>query len=92
MADHTVHPVRIVTRGEFATALVHLTRIVGATRNGGALIVTTDAASSSAIYQDVQLVLGDGLLSLNKAGKFGADEPITGKDGVNAGLQRMSFL
>jgi len=91
LANHAYQPARIVTRGEYATALCRLIRIVGATPSVASPIPTPDLASSSAFYQDVQLVLQYGLMSLDSAGKFGVDEPITGKEAVNAEVRLMSF-
>lgn len=91
LANHTFQPARIVTRGEFAMAMSRLTRVVGATPSGAPPIPTTDLASSSALYQDVQLVLGYGMLSLDSAGKFGVDGPVTGKEAVSSAVQLMGF-
>lgn len=80
-----------MTRGEFALALPRLTRIAGAIPYRENLIATSDVASSRAVFQDVQLVLGYGLLSPDKAEKFGADEPVADEDAVNAGVQLAHF-
>jgi hypothetical protein len=89
LANHTFQPSRVVTRGEFAVTMARLTRILGATPSSAAPIPMSDLASSAALYQDVQLVLGYGMLSLDSAGKFGIDEPVTGKEAVNAEVQLM---
>jgi hypothetical protein len=77
----------VVTRGEFAVTMARLTRILGGKPGDAAPIPTPDLASSGALYQDVQLVLGYGMLSLDSTGKFGIDEPVTGKEAVNAEVQ-----
>jgi len=89
LANHTFQPSRLVTRGEFAVTMARLTRTLGAKPSDAAPIPTSDLASSGALYQDVQLVLGYGMLSLDSAGKFGTDEPVTGKEAVNAEVQLM---
>ncbi len=92
LANHTFQPSRIVTRGEFATAMARLSRTLGAKLNSAAPIPTSDLASSGQLYQDVQLVLGSGILSLDKAEKFGVDEPVTGREAVNAEVQLIKIL
>jgi len=92
MANHTFQPSRIVTRGEFALGMSRLSRLAGATPSGARPIPTSDLDSSSPLYQDVQLVLGYGLLSPDNAGKFGTDEPVSGKEAVSAEFQMTSFL
>jgi hypothetical protein len=90
-ANHLYQPARIVTRGEYATTLCRLIRIVGATPASVSPIPTPDLASSSALYQDVQLVLQYGLMTLDSTGKFGIDEPVSGKEAVNAEVRLMGF-
>ena len=92
LPNHTFQPSRIVTRGEFATAMARLSRIIGAKLNSAAPIPTSDLASSGPLYQDVQLVLGYGMLSLDKAEKFGVDEPVTGREAVSAEVQLIKIL
>jgi len=92
LANHTFQPSRIVTRGEFAMAMARLSRILGAKLNTDTPIPTSDLASSGPLYQDVQLVLGSGMLSLDKAGKFGVDEPVGGREAVNAEVQLIKIL
>jgi tetratricopeptide (TPR) repeat protein len=87
LPNHTFQPSRVVTRGEFAVTMARLTRILGGKPGDAAPIPTPDLASSGALYQDVQLVLGYGMLSLDSTGKFGIDEPVTGKEAVNAEVQ-----
>jgi len=90
-ANHMYQPARIVTRGEYATTLGRMIRIVGATPASVSPIPTPDLASSSALYQDVQLVLQYGLMTLDSTGKFGIDEPVSGKEAVNAEVRLMGF-
>lgn len=91
LANHTFQPARIVTRGEFAMAISRLSHVVGAKPSSAPPIPTTDLASSSALYQDVQLVLGYGMLSLDSAGNFGINGPVTGKEAVSSEVQLMGF-
>jgi hypothetical protein len=90
-ANFTVHPPRIMIPGEFATAVGRPTLTAGGTPTGDDRITTSDVGSSKAVCQDVQLVLAYALRSPDRSGKFGADESVTGKVAVNAGLQRISF-
>ena len=62
---------RIVTHGEFETAVYRPTRTVSETRRRDRRIATFDVGYSNAILQDVQLVLGCALWSLDTPGRFG---------------------
>jgi hypothetical protein len=79
-------PSGIVIHGDFAMAVWRRTPVESGTPKSRGRITTSDAGFSSAIYQDVRLVLGCDLPSLDKAEKFGAHEHLIGKVAVNAGL------
>jgi hypothetical protein len=77
---------------QFGPGAPRQTLDASATPKGGGRIATSDVGSSSAIHQDVQLVLRCALPWSDTPENFGVHEPLTGKVGVNVGLQRMGFL
>jgi hypothetical protein len=90
-ANFTFHSPRIVTHGEFETAVYRPTLTARATPTGDSRITMSDAGSSNALSQDVQRVWSYALGSPDKSGKFGAEESVTLRVAVNAGLQPISF-
>ena len=91
-ANLTFHSRRIVTHTEFETAVPGPALTASGTPKRDRRIATSDTGSSNATSQDVQLALSYALRSPDRCGKFGADESVTGKIAVHAGLQRIRFL
>jgi tetratricopeptide (TPR) repeat protein len=85
-------PSETVSRGEFAMTMSRLIRLVGVTPHEAPPIPTPDVAASHAIYQDVQLVLQSGMLSLDNAGQFNVLAPVSGRQAVSAGEKLLAII
>ena len=84
LPNHTFDPMAPVTRGDFATALARLIRVLGMSPVDGAPIPTPDVASTNTQYADIQLVVGRGLMMLQDSGEFGIFDNVSGQDAVRA--------
>jgi hypothetical protein len=84
LPNHAFDPLAPVTRGDFATALARLIRVLGAPRVDAAPIPTPDVPSTSTQYGDIQLVLGRGLMTLQNSGTFGISDYVSGQDTIRA--------
>ena len=87
LPNHTFDPAASVTRGEFATALARLVRVLSLSVVDTAPILTPDVAPTNAQYPDIQLVLGRGLMNLQDSGAFGISDNVSGQDAVRAAEQ-----
>jgi len=85
-------PAETVTRGDFAVAMARMIRLLGANPGEAPSISTPDLAPSSAIYQDVQLVLQCGLLTFGNAGKIDISGQMTGEQAVSAAERLLAFV
>ena len=82
--NHTFDPLASVTRGDFATALVRLTQVLGLSPVTSPPIPTPDVAPTNTQYPDIQLVLGRGLMTLQDSGVFGISDDVSGQDAIRA--------
>jgi tetratricopeptide (TPR) repeat protein len=82
--NHTFEPAASMTRGDFATALARLSRLLGLPPSSSPPISTPDVASTNPLYGEIQLVLGYGLMSLQDSGEFGVSDNLSGKEAVGA--------
>ena len=82
-ANHTFQPTRAVTRGEFAQVMGRLIRMLGVSQREQPPITAPDLVPGSALYRELQLVLGYGLLSLDNSGSFNVSAPVGGEEAVN---------
>jgi Flp pilus assembly protein TadD len=82
--NHTFRPDGVVSRGEFAASLARLSRLLGLSETGAPLIPTSTLASGNPLYRDIQLVLSHSLMTLDDAGNFQIDRPVSGEEAVSA--------
>jgi tetratricopeptide (TPR) repeat protein len=73
-----------ITRGEFAKGLARLSRLIGLSADQATPIAAPDVARTSAMYQDIQLVLGSGLMDLENSGSFGVSGRVSGREAVRS--------
>src|SRR5262249_32783514 len=90
--NHTFQPSSIVSRGEFARTLARLSGMLGLRASSGPPIPTVDLAPNTALYPDVQLVLGFGALTLDDAGQFNASGSVSGEQAVHAATRLLQLL
>lgn len=81
--NHTFQPSRIVSRGEFATVVFRLTRLLGVSAGDSTWITPLDVVPDSTLYRELEPVLSYGLLLLDNAGNFNIAAPVSGEEAVN---------
>jgi len=91
-ANHTFEPARTVSRGEFAQVMGRLARMLGVSQQEHQPITAPDLVPGSALYRELQLVLGYGLLSLDNAGYFNISAPVSGEEAVNTAEKLLRLL
>jgi tetratricopeptide (TPR) repeat protein len=82
--NHDFVPSAFITRGDFARALARLSRLIGLPANSAALAAASDVGPTNAMYPDIQLVLGSGLMTLQDSGSFDVSGYVTGSQAVSS--------
>jgi tetratricopeptide (TPR) repeat protein len=90
--NHTFEPARTVSRGEFAQVMARLARALAVSQPEPTLITAPDVVPGSALYRELQLVLGYGLLSLDNAGNFNVSAPVGGEEAVNTAEKMLGLV
>jgi len=80
--NHTFQPSAPVARGEFALAIARLTPLLSVSWSTAPPIPVSDVGSGNALYPDIQLVLGYGLMALDSAGNFRINADVSGEEAV----------
>jgi tetratricopeptide (TPR) repeat protein len=83
-ANHTFEPEAAMTRGDFATALARLIRMLGLSPPSAAPTDTPDVAPTNTQYADIQLVLGYALMNVQDSGNFDVSGDVSGRQAVDA--------
>ncbi len=83
-ANHTFEPGAAMTRGDSATALARLIRMLGLSPASAAPISTADVAPTNTQYADIQLVLGYALMNVQDSGNFDVSGDVSGREAVQA--------
>src|SRR6185436_16257171 len=91
-ANHTFQPARTVSRGEFAQVMSRVVRLLGVSQPEQQPISAPDLVPGSALYRELQLVLGYGLLSLDNAGNFNVSAPVGGEEAVNTAEKLLRLI
>jgi Flp pilus assembly protein TadD len=73
-----------VSRGDLAGALARLSRLIGLSPVNSPSIAATDVAPTNAMYPEIQLVLGSGLMTLEDSGSFDISGPVSGRQAVRS--------
>ncbi len=84
LPNHTFEPSAGMTRGEFASAMARLIRLLGLPASADPPISITDMAPTNAQYADAQLVLGYRLMSVQDSGAFDGSTQLSGQEAVLA--------
>ena len=61
-----------------------LSRLIGFSGNPSPQTPAPDVAPTNAMYTDVQLVLGSGVMTLEDSGSFELSRPVSGRQAVRA--------
>jgi tetratricopeptide (TPR) repeat protein len=89
--NHTFQPSSPVTRGLFAQSMSRLIRLLRMTQAGAPPVPVPDVTPGDALYRDIQLVLGSGLVGLEDSGSFNVSGRVSGEEAVRA-LDRLLRL
>jgi tetratricopeptide (TPR) repeat protein len=87
MPNHTFEPTAPITRGDLATALARLSRLLSVSPASVRPIAAPDLAPTNAQYAEVQLVLGSGLMTLEDSGRFNVGGLVSGREAVRSADQ-----
>ncbi|HYR87299.1 MAG TPA: tetratricopeptide repeat protein [Terriglobia bacterium] len=91
LPNHTFQPSSEITRREFAISLARLVRLLRLAPPEAPPVPVSDVASSNALHEEIQLVLGHGLLTLDDDGNFRLDGNVSGEETVRA-VERLLAL
>jgi hypothetical protein len=84
LPNHGFEPLAPMRRGDFAKALARLSRLIGVSAPAASPIAASDLAPANALYPDVQLVLGSGLMTLQDSGSFDVSGDVSGRQAVSS--------
>jgi tetratricopeptide (TPR) repeat protein len=82
--NHDFEPAAPITRGDLARALARLSRLIGVAGTPSSTITAPDVSPTNAMYPDIQLVLGSGLMTLDNPGGFDVTGRVGGRQAVRA--------
>ena len=91
LPNHTFQPSSEITRAEFARTLARLVRLLRVAPSEAPPVPVSDVAPSNALHEEIQLVLGHGLMTLDDAGNFRLDGTVSGEETVRA-VERLLAL
>jgi Flp pilus assembly protein TadD len=84
LPNHYFEPLAPMNRGDLAKALARLSRLLGVSGGAGTPIAAPDLAPANALYSDVQLVLGSGIMTLQDSGSFDVSGDVSGQLAVHS--------
>jgi Flp pilus assembly protein TadD len=84
LPNHGFEPLAPMRRGDLAKALARLSRLIGVSAPAASPIAASDLAPANALYPDVQLVLGSGLMTLQDSGSFDVSGDVSGRQAVSS--------
>jgi tetratricopeptide (TPR) repeat protein len=84
LPNHAFEPAAPVTRGDLASTLARLSRMIGISDSPSSPIAPSDLAPTNAMYPDIQLVLASGLLTVGDSGSFDVSGRVSGPQAVHA--------
>src|SRR5262249_1527258 len=84
LPNHVFEPSTLITRGDLARTLARLSRLIGLSGPPSSPSPAPDVAPTNAIYSDIQLVLGSGVMTLEDSGSFGLSREVSGRQAVRA--------
>ena len=87
LPNHAFAPGVPVTRGDLASTLARLSRLIGLSDSPSLQIAPSDLAPTNAMYPDIQLVLASGLLTVGDSGSFDVSGRVSGPQAVRAAEQ-----
>jgi tetratricopeptide (TPR) repeat protein len=83
LPNHDFQPSQSLSRGDLALALARLSRLLGVPA-GQPSVSATDVAVSNAMYGEIQLVLGYGIMTPEDSGNFNSSGLVSGRQAVDA--------
>ena len=83
LPNHEFQPKAPISRGELASALARLSRLLRVP-DQHASISAPDVATTNAIYSEIQLVLGNSIMGLEDSGSFNLGGSVSGRQAVRS--------
>ncbi|HLH31246.1 MAG TPA: S-layer homology domain-containing protein [Terriglobia bacterium] len=84
LPNHTFEPSSPVTRGDLASTLARLMRVLGLSPALIQPVTAPDLEPTSALYPEAELVLGSGVMTLQDSGSFNVSGEVSGKEAVRS--------
>ncbi len=82
--NHNFEPSAPILRGDLAQSLARLSRLLGVSAAAESPNAAPDVDPANALYPDVQLVLGRGMMSLEDSGSFNVVGQVPGRRAVQS--------
>jgi tetratricopeptide (TPR) repeat protein len=84
LPNHQFEPSAPISRGELATALARLSRLLGLPAGQSPPISAPDVAASNAMYAEIGQVLGSSIMTLEDSGSFNLSGSVSGRQAVHS--------
>jgi hypothetical protein len=84
LPNREFEPSAPLERGDLAKAFARLARLLSVPEKSASFTTPQDVAPTSALYGDIQLVLGYGILGLEDSGSFNISGEVSGRQAVQS--------
>jgi tetratricopeptide (TPR) repeat protein len=82
MPNHDFYPAVPISRGELATALGRLSRLLDVKLGSSSPVSASDVVVSNSMYSEIQLVLDNSIMGLENSGSFNVTGQVSGRQAV----------
>jgi len=82
MPNHDFYPAVPISRGELATALGRLSRLLDVKLGSASPVSASDVVASNSMYSEIQLVLDNSIMDLENSGSFNVNGQVSGSQAV----------
>jgi tetratricopeptide (TPR) repeat protein len=82
MPNHDFYPAVPISRGELATALGRLSRLLDVKLGSASPVSASDVVASNSMYSEIQLVLDNSIMGLENSGSFNVNGQVSGSQAV----------
>jgi tetratricopeptide (TPR) repeat protein len=90
--NHDFEPSIPISRGDLARAFARLSRLIRVSADQAKPVSAPDVAETNAMYPEVRLVLGYGVMSLEDSGSFNVSGDVTGGQAVQSAEQLLRIF
>jgi tetratricopeptide (TPR) repeat protein len=82
--NHTFQPAASLTRGELATALARLVRLLNVTLPAAPPVSASDVSRTNVLFPEIELIVTHGLMTVDESGNFNIYGTVSGESAVQA--------